>query len=184
MVREVQTRGGWNDGGMPLEEYRASYSVYAVLASPIIISADLRTLPTEHPDCLAMLKNKELLAVSQDPLAKLGRLLRQRTNSSNLNITRTTNIIEQVFSRELAPSAPGCVTRAVVMFNRAEEMTNMTITWAELGLPNSDASYAMRDIWANNEFGLDRGAFATSFTATVSVHGVVMLRVAPATCRP
>ena len=36
--------GGRHDGGMTLEEYRSSYSLWAVLASPIIISADLRTL--------------------------------------------------------------------------------------------------------------------------------------------
>lgn len=53
---------------MTLEEYRAAYSIWAVFASPIIISADVRTLAREHPDCLAMLKNKELIAISQDPL--------------------------------------------------------------------------------------------------------------------
>ena len=142
-----------SDGGMTLEEYRASYSIYAVLASPIIISADLRTIATEHPDCLAMLKNKELLAVHQDALAKPGALLRQRTNSSSGNTTRTTDIVEQVFSRELAPPAAGCAARAVGMFNRAEAPTNMTVTWAELGRPASGAPYSIRDVWANNEYG-------------------------------
>ena len=68
--------GGRGDGGMTLEEYRASYSIWAVFASPIIISADLRTLAQEHPACLAMLKNEELLAISQDSLARAVRIAR------------------------------------------------------------------------------------------------------------
>ena len=177
--------GGRNDGGMTLEEYRASYSVYAVLASPIIISADLRSIEREHPACLAMLKNRELLAVHQDALAKPGALLRQRTNSSggsSGNATRSTDIVEQVFSRELAPPAAGCAARAVVMFNRAEQPTNMTVAWAELGLPASGAPYSVRDVWAHNAYGADRGAFATGYTAVVPKHGVAMVTVMPARC--
>ena len=52
-------------GGMTLAEYRAHYSVWAILASPLIISADLRTIKEQHPDCLALMLNPEIVAVRQ-----------------------------------------------------------------------------------------------------------------------
>ena len=56
-------------GGMTLAEYRAHYSVWAILASPLIISADVRTLKEQHPECLALMLNAEIVAVNQDPAA-------------------------------------------------------------------------------------------------------------------
>ena len=54
-----------SSGGMTLAEYRAHYSVWAVLASPLILSADLRTIKEEHPDCLELMLNEEIVAVNQ-----------------------------------------------------------------------------------------------------------------------
>ena len=51
--------------GMTMAEYRAHYCVWAVLASPLILSADLRTIEAEHPECLALMLNPEILAVNQ-----------------------------------------------------------------------------------------------------------------------
>jgi hypothetical protein len=85
-----------------------SYSIWATFASPMIISADLRTLKSEHPTCLEMLLNKELVAVSQDPLGKAGKMVRQRTNSSDPtdgSAARCTNIVDQLFVRELEGGA-------------------------------------------------------------------------------
>jgi hypothetical protein len=39
-------------------------------------------------------------------------------------------------------------------------------------------SCSVRDIWAKNEFGEDKGDFELQYTALVPKHGVVMLRVA------
>jgi len=142
--------GGRGDDGMTLEEYRASYSIWAMFASPIIISANLMTLEKEHPECLAMLKNKELLAISQDPLGIAGKLVRQITNATDplsYAESRNYNIVEQVFVRELVGGV-----FAVVLFNRAEEAREIAVTWAELGMP-SKIAYAVRDIWANNVHG-------------------------------
>jgi alpha-galactosidase len=72
-------------GGMTLAEYRAHYSVWAVLASPLIISADLRTIQQEHPDCLELMLNPEIVAVNQDPAGLPARLISQQTNGSTIN---------------------------------------------------------------------------------------------------
>eukprot|EP01045_Picozoa_sp_COSAG04_P008591 COSAG04_NODE_479_length_13687_cov_2.863262_3_plen_536_part_00 len=160
---------------MTLEEYRASYSIWAVLASPIIISPDLRTLAEDHPDCLAMLKNPEILAIAQDRLAKAGGLVRQRTNSSDSSpdAARCTNIVEQVFSRELEGGA-----MAVALFNRAEMPLNISVTWKELGL--SGDTYSVRDIWRRNEVGEDVGEYRGGYSAVVPPHAALTLRLSPA----
>lgn len=168
--------GGRHDGGMTLEEYRSSYSLWAILASPIIISADIRSLAREHPDCLAMLTNKELIAISQDELGLPGRMIRQRLNTSaptSESAARHTNIVEQVFTRPLAGGQ-----QAVALFNRAEAPRNMSVTWHELGL-RPDAAYSVRDIWAHNAHGEDVGVHAQGYSVVVQPHAAATLRLAP-----
>lgn len=79
--------------------------------------------------------------------------------------------MEQVFSRELAGGA-----RAVVLFNRAETVRNMSVAWPQIGL-KSGASYDVRDVWARNEHGAEAGAIAEGYSALVQPHAVVMIRV-------
>ena len=59
-------KGRTPGGGMSLAEYRAHYSVWAILASPLVLGTDLRSLASDHPDCLALLLNKDIVAVNQD----------------------------------------------------------------------------------------------------------------------
>ena len=39
-------------------------------ASPLILGADLRKVGVDHPDCLELILNPEVLAVNQDPAAR------------------------------------------------------------------------------------------------------------------
>jgi alpha-galactosidase len=181
--------GGRHDGGMTLEEYRTSLSLYAVLASPIIISADLRSVASEHAECLAMLKNEEVIAISQDPLGAAGRLVSQATNVSGEPSSRTAarhnNIVEQVFARELSGGA-----RAVALFNRGEAPRNISVSWSELGLDPAVA-YHVRDIWARSDVRRYEGeAHAAGgggghqrvgqYRATVQPHAAATIRISPA----
>eukprot|EP00038_Savillea_parva_P010865 m.193374 g.193374 ORF g.193374 m.193374 type:complete len:481 (-) comp18907_c0_seq1:27-1469(-) len=161
--------GGRGDGGMTLDEYRASYSIWAVLASPIIISADLRTLATDHPDCLAMLLNNDVLAISQDPLGRPGWLVKQTTNATDPSPTaaRTTNIVTQVFARVLEHGA-----RAVVLFNRAETTMDMHVTWSDVGLPDN-GRFTVHNVWT----GESAPNVASGYRGTVPPHSVLMVRV-------
>lgn len=114
----------------------------SVLASPLIISADLRTIAKDHPDCLALMLNPEIVAVNQDPAGLAPFLVSQRTNGTSQtnkqtsqtnkqtsasartdsgikngiahekNVT-TSNIISQVFARALQGGEV-----AVVLLNR------------------------------------------------------------------
>jgi len=161
--------GGRGDGGMTIGEYRASLSVYAVMASPIIISADLRTLARRHPECLAMLKaSNEVIAISQDPLGRPGRLVRQDTNASNQQApATTTTITAQIWVRQLESGGV-----AAVLFNRAEHEVQLTLTWTAAGIAGT---YAVRDVWAKAELGIRVG----SFTASVKPHEATVVRLRP-----
>merc|ERR1719231_907051 len=117
---------------MTLAEYRSHLSVWAVLASPMILGADLRTITKKHPECLALLLNPEIVAVNQDPGVHVPWLVLQTTNSSDI---ASTNIISQIFARPLGPVGKPPDAIAVVLLNRAETASILTVSWAELGIP-------------------------------------------------
>jgi alpha-galactosidase len=71
-LREYAGPGHFNDmdmlevgNGMSLNEDRAHFSLWAMLASPLIAGNDLRTMSNET---LSVLTNKEIIAINQDAL--------------------------------------------------------------------------------------------------------------------
>jgi alpha-galactosidase len=72
--------GHWNDpdmlevgnGGMSDTEYRSELSLWAIMAAPLLIGTDLRDA---SPATLAILGNRDAIAVDQDPLGLQGRVL-------------------------------------------------------------------------------------------------------------
>merc|ERR1711966_302076 len=58
--------GNLNGGGMTLREYEAHLGLWAIMATPLILSADLRTVGHRHPECLKLMRNPEVIAVNQD----------------------------------------------------------------------------------------------------------------------
>ncbi|KDO44287.1 hypothetical protein CISIN_1g012852mg [Citrus sinensis] len=70
--------GGWNDpdmlevgnGGMSYQEYRAHFSIWALMKAPLLIGCDVRNMTAET---FEILSNKEVIAVNQDPLGVQGR---------------------------------------------------------------------------------------------------------------
>lgn len=67
--------GHWNDpdmlevgnGWMNLEEYRTHMSLWALLAAPLLAGNDLSTM---KPETIAMLTNREVIAIDQGALGK------------------------------------------------------------------------------------------------------------------
>jgi|HubBroStandDraft_1064217.scaffolds.fasta_scaffold10752_4 alpha-galactosidase len=153
--------GHWNDpdmlevgnGGMTTTEYRSHFSLWCVLAAPLIAGNDLANMT---PEIKAILTNREVIAVNQDPLGMEGRRVRKDGDS-------------EVWARELKGG-----TRAVVLLNRGASDAEISVAWEDLGYPDH-FSASVRDLWA----GKDLGKFAGSFKATVPSHGVVMVTVKP-----
>jgi alpha-galactosidase len=154
--------GHWNDpdmlevgnGGMTDSEYRSHFSLWAMMAAPLIAGNDLRSMSAATK---ATLTNGEVIAVDQDPLGKQGQLV--ASPGTNL----------QVWSKTLS----GTNTRAVALLNRNDSGTaSITVQWSALGIPTGAAQ--VRDLWSHS----DLGSFSGSYTASsVPSHGVVMLKV-------
>jgi alpha-galactosidase len=72
---------GWNDpdlleagnAGLSPDEQRTQFGVWAMLSAPLLISTDLAAA---GPDTLALLGNRDVIALDQDPLAAPARVLR------------------------------------------------------------------------------------------------------------
>jgi alpha-galactosidase len=153
--------GHWNDpdmlevgnGGMTTTEYRSHFSLWCILAAPLMAGNDLKNM---SPDIKDILTNREVIAVDQDPLGMQGHRVRKDGDS-------------EVWAKQLKDGS-----RAVVLFNRGESDADISVTWEDLGYP-AHLSAAVSDLWAKKDLGKSTG----SFTAKVPSHGVAMLRVAP-----
>jgi alpha-galactosidase len=153
--------GHWNDpdmlevgnSGLTDEEGRTHFSMWAMLAAPLIAGNDLRSMSATTK---ATLTNTEVIAVDQDSLGKQGQLV----------ASPATNL--QVWSKTLA----GTNVRAVALLNRGTGTASITVQWSALGIPTGPAT--VRDLWSHT----DLGSFSGSYTASsVPSHGVVMLKV-------
>lgn len=58
------------DFGLSVDESRAQFSIWSILAAPLLLSNDLRTLTPEQKQILL---NRHVIAVNQDPLGELGK---------------------------------------------------------------------------------------------------------------
>ncbi|MEE4495493.1 NPCBM/NEW2 domain-containing protein [Streptomyces sp. BE230] len=151
--------GHWNDpdmlevgnGGMTDTEYRTHFSMWSVMAAPLLIGSDLRTAT---PETYQILSNHEVIAVDQDPLGKQGVVL-----SSDGG--------RWVVGKEMQDGS-----RVVALFNETGSAQRISTTAAAAGLPQADA-YTVRDLWAHTTRNT-----AGDLSATVPAHGTVLLRVA------
>jgi len=153
--------GHWNDPdmlevgneGLTMEENRAHFSLWCLLAAPLMLGNDIRQAT---PEVLEILLNKEAIAVNQDPMGLQGVKVRDEGDL-------------EVWSKQLYDGS-----RAVVLFNRSEKEANISFRWTEIGYP-AHFSAKVRDIWKKK----DRGTFTGGYDAEVGPHGVVMLKVVP-----
>eukprot|EP01084_Bolivina_argentea_P266597 452203_1 len=157
---------GYHNGGMTLEEYRSHFSVWVILGSPLILSADFQTI-LSHPDgqnCLNIITDVEVIAINQDPAAHGGNLVYQLPPLNDKYAT-TANITEQIFSKVLLGG-----NFAVLLLNRDSNVRNMTLEWSYLGI-NTDTCLILRDVWKKKYIGQFKG----SYSVNVDFHNVVML---------
>jgi alpha-galactosidase len=153
--------GHWNDpdmlevgnGGMTTAEYRAHFSLWAILAAPLIAGNDLRDM---KPEIREILTHKEVIAVDQDPAGNEGGRVRKNGDL-------------EVWSKVLQDGS-----RAVVLFNRGTADAEIGVSWEELGYP-AHLSAKVRDLWQAKDLGEHKG----TFSATVAPHSVVMVTVTP-----
>ena len=150
--------GHWNDpdmleignGGMSMDEYRTHFSLWAMIAAPLIAGNDVRSLA---PEIREILLNKEVIAVDQDALGKGG-----------TQIAADGDVV--VWAKPLSSG-----DYAVALFNRGTQEVKGVAAWKDFGW---SGKHVVRDLWAH----ADRGEVANEFSTTIPPHGVVMIRVA------
>ncbi|MGW1895624.1 NPCBM/NEW2 domain-containing protein [Streptomyces sp. NPDC002004] len=150
--------GHWNDpdmlevgnGGMTDTEYRTHFSLWSVMAAPLLIGSDLRKASDATFDILG---NREVIAVDQDPLGRQGAVLTSENG-------------RWVVVKEMQDGS-----RTVALFNETGGAQRIATTAEAVGLPDADA-YTLRDLWQHKSFNT-----AGTIAATVPAHGTVLLRV-------
>lgn len=149
--------GHWNDpdmleignGGLDGDESRTQMSLWAILAAPLFAGNDLTKM---SPETLAILTNREVIAVDQDKAGIQGHRAWQEGPV-------------EIWMKPLAGHSI-----AVGLFNRDEQKMTITLHFRDIGV---NGSAELRDLWAHR----DLGSFKDSYTTEVQRHGVVMLRV-------
>lgn len=153
--------GHWNDpdmlevgnGGMTTDEYRTHFSLWSMMAAPLIAGNDLTTMTD---DTRSILLNKDVIAIDQDAMGVPGHRVRKQGTS-------------ELWSRQLKGGY-----RAVALVNRSKEPAAIGFKFAEVGYPDSLPAHG-QDLWAHKDLGQLHG----SYSATVPAHGVVLLTLKP-----
>ena len=158
--------GHWNDpdmlqvgnGVLTTEENRSHFSLWCMLAAPLLAGNDLKTMDKET---LEILTNPEVIAVNQDKLGKQGiRFLKQGDHETWVKTLE---------------NGKG----AVCFFNRSDSPWTFDVNWPKdvtwNDVPTWCKEYNVRDLWRHK----DLGTTAQKMKFTVAPHGVVMLQLTP-----
>jgi alpha-galactosidase len=138
------------NGTLTQTEERTQFSMWAIMAAPLLIGTDLTRASAAD---LAILSNSDVIAVDQDPLGKQG-------------VQISNNAGRRVLSKPLAGG-----DRAVALYNETDATATISTTASAIGLGGS-SSYTLRDLWTK----ASRTSSGT-ISASVPAHATVMYRV-------
>ena len=129
---EAAGPGHWNDPdylgpdqGMSAAQFRTQFSMWAMLAAPLMVSEDLLAMSSATHTTVT---NREAIAIDQDPAGQQARLL--SSNGSG-----------EVWVKPLANG-----TRAVALLNRSSKSLEITTSAAAVGMGAANA-YQLRNVW-------------------------------------
>lgn len=167
-LRQYAGPGRWNDpdmlevgNGMQENEDRAHFSMWAMIAAPLIAGNDLRAMTKET---IGILTNKEVIAVNQD----------------SLGIQGFQYSVKDKLETWFKPLKDG--SWAVCFLNRNDSPQEVDFDWAKevvqdslskRDLDNRPGEYTIRNLWTKKASGTTK----KRFKATVPSHDVVMLRL-------
>ncbi len=131
--------GHWNDPdmlavgiGMPVNESRAHFTMWCMLAAPLMSGNDLREMTY---DTQAILTNKHLIAIDQDNLGKQGYKI----------------IDEGAFEVWQKPLSNGEI--AICLFNRDTKVKDYILNWKQLKIKAFEGTYSVKNVWTQSPMG-------------------------------
>jgi alpha-galactosidase len=154
---------GWNDpddlqtgiGGMTADEYRTQFTLWSIMAAPLLIEKNNNHVAAWPPAIKDILLNKEVIAVDQDSLGSQGHRVLQQGPI-------------EVWTKALSDG-----TTAVALFNRGEKEQQANVRWDQIKLSNVRSA---RDLW--RKAAVENPG--EGYKATLSSHNAVLLKVAVA----
>lgn len=158
--------GHWNDadmlqvgnGDLTYDENVMHFSMWCMLASPLIVGCDLRNIDKKILDILT---NKEAIAINQDKLGKQGRMF-ERSGKYH-----------ETWIKELSDGRI-----ALCFLNKDEKEWSLDYHFRGfdiIGIDRTYDHYIVRDVWKHQDIG-DTG---DRYSFKVPAHGVVLLCLAP-----
>uniref|UniRef100_A0A0N4ZQE9 Alpha-galactosidase n=1 Tax=Parastrongyloides trichosuri TaxID=131310 RepID=A0A0N4ZQE9_PARTI len=139
--------GRWNDPDMiivgnseiTIDQSKVQMTIWSIWSAPLIMSNDLRIIPQEYKE---ILQNVEVIAVDQDPLGIMGKLVYK---VGNIN----------VYVKPMTPvdTARKLYSYAVAVFNRGSHQFETGINLNTIGLTNKEG-YIFRDLWNHKKMGI------------------------------
>jgi alpha-galactosidase len=121
-----------------------------MLSAPLLAGNDLRSM---SPQILAILTNRDVIAIDQDKLGKQGQRIWQSGE-------------QEVWSRQLSGGG-----LAVACFNRGKDEAKISVKTADLRI---SGKWKARDLWSHQDVAWPSDG---EYSVTVPSHGVVMLRL-------
>ncbi|KAH9643714.1 hypothetical protein HF086_001824 [Spodoptera exigua] len=145
--------------GLSYEQSKTQFAIWAILAAPLLMSVDLRTI---RPEYKAILQNRKIIEVDQDPLGIQGRRIYKHRGI-------------EIWSRPILPIQSQYYSYAVAFVNRRTDGTpsDVAVTLRELGL-NNPAGYRVEDLYEDVDYGVLSPQ--TKIKVKVNPSGVVILR--------
>jgi alpha-galactosidase len=167
-IRKYAGPGHWNDpdmlevgNGMSVNEDRAHFSLWCMMAAPLMAGNDLRGMTKETLD---MLTNKDVIAVDQDS-----------TGIQGYQFESTDSM--EVWVKPLKNN-----DWAVCFLNRSKDAKALSFDWAaqvitddlsHRTLDTREAVYSIRDLWKKSAIGTTK----KKTEATLASHDVLMVRL-------
>jgi alpha-galactosidase len=167
-IRKFSGPDHWNDfdmlevgDGMTNTEDKAHFTMWSMMASPLIAGNDFRKMSKET---LAILTNKELIAVNQD---KLGIQGFKYSSEDGM----------EVWVKPLSDD-----NWAITFVNRSDVTKKVNFDWKKQLIKDTDfnleanfntTSYKIKNLWENKEAGNTKKAFV----ANLASHDVITLKL-------
>jgi len=168
-LRQYAGPDHWNDpdmlevgNGMPANEDRAHFTMWCMLASPLMSGNDIRNMSKET---FEILTNKEVIAINQDPLGIQG--FKHETKDSL-----------EIWLKPLANNE-----WALSILNRGKTDQSFTLDWNTFSVTDSHSNrtlnttgattYKIRDLWQGKELGETK----KTLNVTIPSHDVLCLKL-------
>ena len=164
---EAAGPGHWNDpdmmivgmAGLSETQNRSFFSLWCMLAAPLMAGNDLRKMTTST---IQILTNLEAIGINQDPLGLQGRIVRR---SGRVEIWAGKRLFDG--------------SQAVLVFNQGAAPADVRVAWSDIGIAESAALY-VRNLWTHQTAGPHRGGISVR----VAPNDVALLRISKTTAFP